>query len=194
MGLRQRFSKWLLEDVWGWEVIGDYPHHIKKSIVLAAPHTSNWDFPIGILLRNAYQFQINFVGKASLFRGPLGPLMRWLEGVPVERGKGGFVVQMIEQFKKRDRLVLNIAPEGTRKKVDHFKSGFYHIALGAGVPVLLIRFDWGRKQLVWSEPIYVTGDQEREMREIEAFFRDAQGYHAEYSLDPEPPATDQTNL
>ena len=182
--MRKKIARWILEDLWGWKVIGDYPHEIKKSIVLAAPHTSNWDFPVGILLRTAYNFPVTFVGKASLFKGPLGWIMRSLRGVPVERGKGGFVNQVIEEFKRRDVLILNIAPEGTREKVDQFKTGFYHIALGAKVPILLVRFDWGNKELVWSEPIYVTGDQEREVAEIEAFFRGYQGYHAEYSMDP----------
>ena len=175
-------AKFILETLWGWRIVSDYPHEIRKSIILAVPHTSNWDFPIGILLRNAYGFPAGFVAKASLFKGPLGGIMRWLNGVPVERGKGGFTQQVVDEFKKRDELVLCIAPEGTRKRVEKLRTGFYYIALGANVPVLLIRWDWHNKQLVWSPPMYMTGNLEKDMADIENFFRGTVGFHDKNSF------------
>ena len=115
-------------------------------IVAVAPHTSWWDFPVGVLVNSGMRLRANFVGKHTLFSWPIGYLFRWLGGVPVDRRqKNNFVSATVEAFHQNERLHLVIAPEGTRKKVDKFKTGFYHIARLAGVPIVLTKFDWKNK-------------------------------------------------
>lgn len=178
--------RWLSRKIlqwWGWKVEGSYPYHEKKNIVIPIPHTSNWDFPIGILLRNAYDFKIGFVAKSTLFRFPLGGLMKWLGGIPVNRKKSAnFVDSVVEAYDEREEMSVCIAPEGTRRRVDKLKTGFYYIALGANIPIVMIRWDWGQKTLTWSEPFYPTGDKEADFDVIYKFFEGAVGKIPENSF------------
>jgi len=154
----------------GWRIEGALPDR-PKLVITAAPHSSNWDFIIGIAVVFALRLDIHFIGKAELFRGPLGALMRWLGGMPVDRHHpGGFVEQMVEAFAKHDRLLLAVAPEGTRKPVDRWKSGFYRIALGAEVPIVPGYFDNGRKRVGFGAAVLPTGDAERDIAELRAFY------------------------
>ena len=179
-------KRWLCKKIlqwWGWKIEGEYPHHEKKNLVVAVPHTTNWDFPIGILLRNAYDFKTGFVGKDTLFKFPFGGFMRWMGGVPVNRSKSNnFVDAVVEAYNKRDEMTICIAPEGTRKRTDTLKTGFYYIAKGANIPIVMIRFDWSRMTLTWSKPFFPTDDKDADMEFIYAFFEGAVGKIPENSF------------
>ena len=172
-------ARWILKRL-GFKIVGDYPHDIAKKIIVAAPHTSNWDFPIGILLRNAIKAEINFVGKKSLFIFPFGFILKAMGGVPVDRSKStNFVESMVQLFDSREKFTLTIAPEGKRKKVDKLKTGFYYIAKDANVAIVLIKFDWGNKVLEWRQPFYPSGNIISDMELIDDFFRGVAGYNPE---------------
>jgi len=154
----------------GWRLEGGLPD-LPRFVIIAAPHSSGWDFVIGIAAVFALRLDVRFVGKAELFRGPLGPLMRWLGGLPVDRHRPeGFVEEIVALFAARTQLVLAMAPEGTRKPVERWKSGFYRIALGAGVPIVPGYFDNGRKRVGFGKPFRPTGDAERDIGELRAFY------------------------
>ena len=181
--MRKIISKWILR-LWGFKIKGEYPHHLKKLVIAPAPHTSYWDFPLGILVRTAIGARMNFVAKKSIFKPPFGWFFRWLGGRPVDRSKStNYVDSVIEIFKKVDYFALVIAPEGTRKKVERLKTGFYYIALGAQVPIVLVRFDFKNKEVVFSDPFYPTGNKEEDFKFIRSYFRGVQGKHADKSLD-----------
>ena len=177
---------WICDKIlklWGWKVEGEYPRHIKKNIVIAAPHTSNWDFPVGVMHRAATKINVTWVGKASLFKGPLGFFTRFMNGIPVDRTKNNnFVDAVVEAYNQREEMSILIAPEGTRKYVDKLKTGFYYIALGAKIPIVMIQSDWSTKTMRWAEPFYPTGDKEKDFEEIYAFFKPAIGKIPEYTL------------
>jgi 1-acyl-sn-glycerol-3-phosphate acyltransferase len=170
-----RLSLWILK-MFGWRITGHYPHELPRLLMAAAPHTSNWDFPLGILARTAWKIKANFVGKHTLFVWPLGVLMRRLGGIPVDRTiKGNFVAQTISAVLKADHAHMVIAPEGTRALTHSFKSGFYHIAKGAGMPILLVTFDWGNKVVDFGELFYPTDNQEADLAYIWNYFRNVEG-------------------
>jgi 1-acyl-sn-glycerol-3-phosphate acyltransferase len=131
--------------VLGWRIEGDIADH-PRMVAIVAPHTSNWDFPVGVLARYALRLDASWLGKHTLFRPPFGWIMRRWGGIPVDRSSPHDVVaQTIESFSSRPRVFLVITPEGTRKQVSRWKSGFWHIAKGAGVPIQPIAFDWGAR-------------------------------------------------
>lgn len=170
-------SAWLLK-LWGWKITGQYPYEVPKLVLAVAPHTSNWDFPVGVLVNSALRSRANYVGKHTLFRWPFGAFFRWLGGIPVDRTKvgGNFVSATVEAFQQNDRIHLVIAPEGTRRKVPKLKSGFYHIARLAGVPILLCTFNWPKKE-VFFDPVlfYPTGDEEKDIAYIWNYYKDIPG-------------------
>ncbi len=176
-----KLSYWLLFRVLAWRVTGRYPYEVPKLVLIVAPHTSNWDFPIGVLVRSALNINAWFVGKHTLFVGPLGPLMRWLRGMPVDRRKrGNFVDSAAALFEQNEYLHLVIAPEGTRKKVDRFKTGFYHIARKAGVPILLCAFDWENKIIHFEPQLFYPGtNEEEDMAFLWNYFKKYKGYAPE---------------
>ena len=154
----------------GWRIESAPPDQ-PKLVVLAAPHSSNWDFILGIALVFALRLDLHFIGKAELFRGPLRPLMRRLGGLPVDRRRPeGFVDQTVAMFRERESLLLAVAPEGTRKPVRRWKSGFYRIALGAGVPIVPGYFDNGRKAMGFGPALVPTGDIEADIEKLRAFY------------------------
>lgn len=166
--------------LWGWTIEGRYPHEVKKMVVIVFPHTSNWDFPVGVLVRSALKADIKYVGKASLFRFPFGGLFRWLGGYPVDRSKNtNFVDAVVDIFNREDRFAITLTPEGTRGKVDKLKTGFYYIALGAKVPIVCVKFDWGRKIVGFSAPFYPTGDYDADIIDILKYYKGVKGYHPE---------------
>ena len=131
----------------GWKFDGGLPNE-PKFVIIVAPHTSNWDFPVGLAALFALGFRISFLGKHSIFKWPLGLFMRWLGGIPVERSVSrDRVAESVAAFNSTDKLILVIAPEGTRKLVPRWKTGFYHVAHGARVPIVPIVFDFGRKTI-----------------------------------------------
>lgn len=159
----------------GWKTEGIRPT-APRYVLIAAPHTSNWDFPYTLMLCFALRLRVYWVGKASLFRWPLGPLARWLGGIPVDRQASKNMVQTtIEAFERQQRLVILVAPEGTRGYVSHWKTGFYHIAHGAGVPVALAYLDFRRKAGGIGRMFSTSGDIGADMAQIQCFYRGVSG-------------------
>ena len=166
----------ILLKLWGWKIESGFPKNIKKSVIVVIPHTSNWDFPVGILLRPVIGLQTNFVGKSSLFRFPLGTLMRALGGVAVNRTKhNNFVDAVVDIYNEREQFNITVTPEGTRSKVKTLKSGFYYIALEAKIPIVCCKFDWGKMVIGFSEPFYPTGDYENDLPKILSYFKGVEG-------------------
>jgi 1-acyl-sn-glycerol-3-phosphate acyltransferase len=161
----------------GWRVEGEIPD-IKKFVIIAAPHTSNWDFPISLAVAFALKIKIYWMGKAAMFRWPFGAACRWLGGIPIDRSRSQNVVeQCVRAFNERDKLIRVIPPEGTRKKVSYWKTGFYHIAKGANVPIVLGFLDYRHKKGGIGPIFYPTGRIESDMKEIKAFYATITGRH-----------------
>ncbi|HUL94413.1 MAG TPA: 1-acyl-sn-glycerol-3-phosphate acyltransferase [Usitatibacter sp.] len=158
-----------------FRVVGEIPD-VPKMVIAVAPHTSNWDFVVGAATMFALDLKLDFLAKHTLFRGPFGPVLRWMGGIPVDRASAhGVVGEAVEAFAAVPARVLAIAPEGTRKKVTRYKTGFLHIARGAGVPVLLATFDWGAR-CVRMGPLFDTSDDpEADIVRIEAFYARVRG-------------------
>lgn len=155
----------------GWKLVHDFPQDLQKYVVIAAPHTSWQDFPIGILARNTSGVKINFIGKASLFKGPFGFIFRSLGGTPVDRSTSNNLVDAIVNiFETKEQFRLALSPEGTRKKVDKWKTGFYFIAKGANVPIVMATLDFGKKQVKISEPYYTTDNKDKDFEYFHSFF------------------------
>jgi 1-acyl-sn-glycerol-3-phosphate acyltransferase len=159
----------------GWRIEGP-PPDVDKAVLIAAPHTSNWDLPYMLATASVLGVRLSWLGKRDLFRGPMGPVFRRLGGLPVDRGAPqNLVRQAVEWFAGTPRLLLAIAPSGTRSRVAHWKSGFYHIARGAGVPVLCTFLDYGRKVAGVGPAIMPTGDVRADMDRIRAFYEGIAG-------------------
>ena len=155
----------------GWTVEGVAPHP-RKFVIIAAPHTSNWDFVYFLGAADALDLNLSFMGKASLFRWPFAQAMRDLGGVPVDRSRANNAVEaMIAEFGRRDEFMLTIAPEGTRGKVRQWKTGFYHIAMGAQVPLVCGMMDYRRKVVGLGPALMPSGDYERDMAQLAVFYR-----------------------
>lgn len=160
----------LLFGVIGWKMEGGLPD-IPKFVMIAAPHTSNWDLPIMLACGFLSRAKLFWMTKDSVFRWPFGGFLRWLGGIPIDRSKAnGMVGQSIDMFSKFDEFILAVPPEGTRKKVRKWKTGFYHIAVGAGVPIALGYLDYKRRRGGIGGVYYPTGDYEKDIAEIQAFY------------------------
>lgn len=172
------FSRTVARILWsltGWRFGGEVPD-VSKAVVIVAPHTSNWDFLIGVTAMFALGIRVSFLGKHTLFRGPMGPMMRWLGGVAVDRSSSsGVVQQIVDAFQQHDSLFLTLTPEGTRGKVERWKTGFYHMARQAGVPIVPVVFDYGRRWITFAEPVSPSGDLERELPAIKKLFEGVAG-------------------
>jgi 1-acyl-sn-glycerol-3-phosphate acyltransferase len=154
----------------GWRTEGPLPL-IPKFVLVGAPHTSNWDLPFTVLVALALKARINWMGKTSIFRRPCTGFFQWLGGIPVNRSRShDLVAQSIQEFKRKKRLILTIAPAGTRKRVDQWKSGFYHIACGAKVPIALGFLDYRRKVGGIGPLIHPSGNFDADMRTIRTFY------------------------
>ncbi len=167
----------------GWRLEGRFPSNLPKKIIIVAPHTSSLDFPIGILVKFWLDIRATFYAKEELFSGIIGWILRLLGGLPVDRSKNNNLVgQAVADFTSKSRHVMLITPEGTRKKVDKFKSGFYHIALKANVPIIPIAFDYGRKVIKVFPTYHVKGEGEKEIEKIRQLFKGIKGKVPEYSI------------
>ncbi len=165
----------------GWKIEGQRAD-VDKCVYIAAPHTSNWDFPLMLSVCFTVGIRARWIGKHTLFRWPFGFLMSWLGGVPVDRRRAGNTVdQMREHFEARDNLELIITPEGTRSKVNEWKSGFYHIAMAANVPIVMAAVHAPDKVVVIADPMYLSGDYDKDMIEIRKHFEGRIGLCAERS-------------
>ncbi|HWQ14739.1 MAG TPA: lysophospholipid acyltransferase family protein [Roseiflexaceae bacterium] len=165
--------------LFGWRLEGT-PPAAPKYVVVIAPHTSNWDFVVGILLAAGFGLKINFMIKDEMFHPAWGWFFRALGGIPVNRrSRTNLVDQMVARFRERERLVLVIPPEGTRARVNTWKTGFYYIALGAGVPVALAFMDFKRKVGGFGPVFTPTGDIAADMEPVRQFYRGITGKRPE---------------
>jgi len=163
----------------GWRIEGQIPAG-PKYVLVAAPHTSGWDFFLWLALTYACRSRCVWMGKDSLFRPPFGVVFTWLGGIPIDRdSRNGVVGQAIETFGSVSEMVLAIPPEGTRKKTDHWKSGFYYIAQGAGVPLVLSFVDFERKAMGYGPMLIPNGDIEADMAVIREFYKDVKAKYPE---------------
>ncbi|MEQ8437254.1 MAG: lysophospholipid acyltransferase family protein [Ilumatobacter fluminis] len=182
MTLRQRLSRRLLRLV-GWRIDGEPPTP-HRFVLIAAPHTSNWDFPLMMLMAFETGLSIHWLGKESLFRGLMGWFLKRLGGVPVERSEPNqLVAQMADVFAGQDDFALVVPPEGTRSRSDHWKSGFYRIADGADVPILCSYLDYSTKVGGFGPLITPTGDVSADMDLIRAFYADKHGRYPDQKSD-----------
>ena len=159
----------------GWRIEGQAPAEA-KYVLIAAPHTSNWDFPVTLMVCFALRLRVYWMGKSSLFPPVLGGVMRWLGGIPVNRERSGNLVEgTIDAFHTNERLTVIVPPEGTRGNVTHWKTGFYYIAHGAGVPIALGFLDFKRKVGGVGTMFQPTGDIDQDMQKIQAFYEGITG-------------------
>lgn len=175
-------SKFILHTLLGWKIEGVFPEEPKKYVVIAAPHTSWVDFPIAILSRMSLGTMIHFIGKDSLFKWPFGFIFKALGGTPVNRSKSNNLVEaIITLFNEKDNFKLGLSPEGTRKKVEVWKTGFYYIAKGANVPIIMATLDFENKKIKISEPYYTTTDMAKDFEVFYSFFKNVKGKNPELS-------------
>lgn len=165
-----RIAQWFLS-IFGWKIVGD-PAPVDKCVVVVAYHTSNWDaFPC-LMTNLAVDANASWFGKHTLFWWPQGALLRAVGGIPIHRdSKEDTVTQMVAEFQRRSRLIVAMAPEGTRKRASKWKSGFYHIALKAHVPMQPAALDYKNRQIVFGPLFDATGDIPSDLRPIREFFR-----------------------
>ncbi len=143
----------------GWKIKGDVPRHLNKFLIVVAPHSSNWDFIIGLFVRCILKFKSFYLAKSQLFKRPWGWLFRSLGGYPVDRKSShNLVDQVVEMINKNDYFVLAITPEGTRKNVSRWKTGFYFIAKKSAVPLVLTSIDYIKKEVEFNPPYYLSGN------------------------------------
>lgn len=179
--LMRGFSRLTLR-LLGWRTEGMTPEEIAaypKYVLIAAPHTSNWDFPITLMLCFVLRLRPYWMAKSSLFVWPIGWLSRWLGGIAIDRSASNNTVQnTVNAFAARERLAVIVAPEGTRGKVTHWKTGFYHMAQGAGVPIALAYLDFKRKRGGLGRMFQPSGDIGADMAEIQLFYSGISGKNA----------------
>ena len=174
MGHAEALARWLLGRR-GWRIVYASPP-APKCVITFYPHTSNWDFVIGILARAAIGLPCHFVAKDTLFRWPTGGILRRMGGIPVNRREHtGFIAQLAREFSSRERFFVAIAPEGTRSRTERWKSGFYHLALAARVPLALAYIDYPRREIGIGAYLDLTGDAERDLAAIRGFYSDKIG-------------------
>lgn len=172
----RRFAIWLL-GLFGWRVVYRLPA-VPKAVIIFYPHTSNWDFPIGVLARSAIDLPVYFAGKDSLFRWPYGWLFRGLGGLPVNRREHtGLVAQLAEEFKRRESFYLAIAPEGTRRATTAMKSGFYRVALLAHVPLGCAFIDYPRREVGILDYLDLSGNEAADLVRIAEAYAGRCGKH-----------------
>jgi 1-acyl-sn-glycerol-3-phosphate acyltransferase len=168
----------------GWCVRDAYPKGIDKAVLIVAPHTSAWDFPLGLAARSFLELKhTHYLGKEELFKGPFGFLFRATGGYPVNRfNKEKMVDQVVELFNTHDKFILALSPEGTRKKVERLRTGFYHIAKKAGVPIVMVGFDFSKKEISIAPPFFAGQDEAADFKKIIQFFAPIKGKIPELGL------------
>ncbi|TXE06486.1 acyltransferase [Gelidibacter salicanalis] len=178
-------SKFIYKKILGWNVVGNVTMSkdtIKKAVIIGAPHTSWEDFYIALLMRQVIGVKSNFVAKKELFKWPFSYYFRAIGGAPLDRRPGQNKVEAISKlFKNRDEFRLALSPEGTRKRVEEWKTGFYYIAKKANVPIIMFTFDFEHKQNKISEPFYPTDDMEADFKFMQDFYKGVKGKIYEYS-------------
>jgi 1-acyl-sn-glycerol-3-phosphate acyltransferase len=180
--MRKAVAKWVL-DTLGWRLEGMDQLFVPKCIIAIAPHTSQWDVVLLIFVRAAIGLRSNFIVKKEAFFFPLNIILHWLKAEKVDRSGGKNTVDaVVEVFKRKDEFRLTIAPEGTRKPTNSFRSGFYHMARKAGVPIMLLGMDYERKLVKVAKPFIPTEDMESDFSAIHQYFKGFRGLHPERGL------------
>lgn len=163
----------------GWRVEGNVPD-VRKCVLVVAPHTSNWDLPVGIALMLAIDLRVNWFGKHTIFWFPLDRLLNWLGGIPIDRSvPGGTVTQVVDHMRAAPMMFLGLAPEGTRRPVERWKTGFYHVAEQARVPIVPVAFDYPRTTVVVFPPFEPTGNLEGDVAHLQGRFHKSMARHPE---------------
>ncbi|MBI1767503.1 MAG: lysophospholipid acyltransferase family protein [Bacteroidetes bacterium] len=168
----------------GWKIEGSFPKELRKYIAAVAPHTSNWDFVIGVMARSILKMQrAKFLGKSQLFAAPFGWFFRAIGGYPVDRSSSHEMVhQVVSIFNSHEEFILALAPEGTRKKVDRLKTGFYYIAKQAKVPIIPCGFDYAKKKVIVGSPFYPAENLEDDMKLLTRFYASIKGKNPELGI------------
>ena len=178
------FSRLMLK-ITGWKTVGVLPDD-HKFVMIAAPHTSNWDLVFMLYTAFVFKLSIYWMGKATIFKRPFKYICMWLGGIPIDRSKSNNVVdQSINHFKNNEQFVLAVPPSGTRNKVTKWKTGFYHIAWGAKVPIVLGFLDYKEKQCGVLGIVYPTGNIEYDMDVIQGYYEGVTGKYPEKTMDKE---------
>ena len=163
----------------GFHLEGEYPAHLAKYVMIVAPHTSNWDLVVGLFAKWALGLRVRFLAKHTLFRFPLGIVLRWWGGIPIRRhAAGGVVPDAVAAFRENESLCVVITPEGTRSKAA-WKSGFYRIAHEAGVPIVSVAFDYPKRAIRFHPPFWPIGDYEQDLPKLQACFSSEMALHPE---------------
>jgi len=158
-------------------------HPPDKAVYVVVPHTSGWDFIIGILTRGATGLKVKFLGKQELFKPPFGFVFRWAGGFPVDRSKRTSLVEQVAAiFNRHEKFAIAVAPEGTRKKVNSLKTGFYYIARIANIPLILVKLDFGNRIVDFSKPFLTTGNFGKDIEKINRHFQGVKGKIPELSF------------
>ena len=169
--------KFIFYKLLGWKIKGFFQKEkIKKAVIIVVPHTSWHDFYVGIFVRKLLKTQINYVGKKELFTWPFGYYFKWMGGAPLDRSKNQNKVESIAAiFESKDEFRLALAPEGTRKKVDTWRTGYYYIAIAANVPIIPVSFNYKNKVVTIGDPFHPTGDIKKDTVVLQKFYKGVEG-------------------
>lgn len=168
-------AKFIYFKLMGWKMKGDFPD-IDQCVVIVIPHTHWLDFPLGLIVRKVVNKEINYIGKKSLFNPPFGWFFKKMGGTPVDRSSSNNLVEAVAKiFEKKKVFRIALAPEGTRKKVETLKTGFYYISKLANVPIIMVAFDFGKKEVKIAEPMYPSNNQEVDFEKVNNYYRGVHG-------------------
>ncbi|MBS7786631.1 1-acyl-sn-glycerol-3-phosphate acyltransferase [Flavobacterium sp. CYK-55] len=182
--MKSALYRFIFGRLMGWKIIGSVDPNIKQCVFMILHHTSWHDFYLGLFSRGILGLDMHFVGKKELFRFPFGFYFKWMGGAALDRSGGLNKVDAIaEIFKTKPVFRLGISPEGTRKKVTELKSGFYYIALKAGVPIIPVAFDYSRKEVRFGQPFEPTQNYEQDLKILLPHFKNARGKHPQFDFD-----------
>jgi 1-acyl-sn-glycerol-3-phosphate acyltransferase len=179
--MKKLFYKWIFFKMMGWKIVGTINPEIKKCVMMVMPHTSAHDFYLGIFTRGILGLEMNFVAKKELFLFPFGYYFNYMGGEALDRTGGLNKVDSIAAiFDKKETFRLAVAPEGTRKYVSELKTGFYYIALKANVPIIPVAFDFGKKEVLFGQPLQPSGDLATDLQLLNQHFVGVKGKIPEY--------------
>ena len=179
---RSAFAQWFgrtVLDVFGWRVVGELPN-LERVLVIGAPHTSNWDFVYAMAAILGLNLKLRWLGKHTIFKFGVTWFMNWLGGIPVNRGKPESIVENVARLVERDKgIIIGMAPEGTRKKVEKWKTGFLRISTALDCPLFLVGLDFPNKLIVLDQLFYPTGDNDADIATLKAFYGKYTGKYAD---------------
>ncbi|WP_396171599.1 1-acyl-sn-glycerol-3-phosphate acyltransferase [Flavobacterium sp.] len=184
--MKKSFYKFIFFKVMGWKITGTIDESIKKCVLMVIPHTSWHDFYLGIFTRGITGVEMNYIAKKELFRFPFGYYFRWMGGAPIDRvGSLNKVEAIAKIFENHNEFRLAISPEGTRKKINELRTGFYYIALKANVPIIPVAFDFGNKTVKLGKPFFPTSNYENDLKILLHHFKGTTGKIPEKGFNPE---------